>query len=548
MQAHDLLASRCGGRRRRKGFSDDSAAWLDGLAQRLDIANQLRAARSPDRLDPQAVVETALGAARLGRNAAGHRARREPAAGAGAAADGARIPEEVTMPRPPCSDAPRAAARLRRAVRLGLSAEARARRRPRPAPAVDRAARRARRARGGRAGRRSGLGAAARRQGADARRQDAGAAARFVLRAQSGDAEPAPALQGRRRRRSCTRPRRPIASARISTARTCWKAGCRKPGARRHRLAQPRARGARSRASARRARRAAPSRSGRSRRWWCADRRRCCHGCRRGCRRSSDDTMMRLLDLYRHTDPALARVLEERIGLAAIARAGGMARAERRPAGRRPALAQVRAYFAEAAGTAAKFLARAGRPAHRRARLRRLGHPRQRGRDQRPARRRCSARSTARSRRSRRTWARPGARPSSPSSPSSAAPRASTAPTAPTTAPRTVALLAGGALKGGRVDRRLAGPQGRQSARGPRSQADHRSARRAQGPAQGPPARRRWPRSPAKVFPDSGRREADGGVVGVSCRKTSIVSASLQMDWPVSLSIRRSRSRLAASR
>jgi len=35
----------------------------------------------------------------------------------------------------------------------------------------------------------------------------------------------------------------------------------------------------------------------------------------------SDDTTLRLLDLYRHTDPALARVLEERIGLSAIARA-----------------------------------------------------------------------------------------------------------------------------------------------------------------------------------------------------------------------------------
>src|SRR5437868_6130449 len=39
---------------------------------------------------------------------------------------------------------------------------------------------------------------------------------------------------------------------------------------------------------------------------------------------TSDDTVMRLLDLYRHTDPALARVLEERMGLAAIAKAGGM--------------------------------------------------------------------------------------------------------------------------------------------------------------------------------------------------------------------------------
>ena len=30
-----------------KGFSDDNAAWLDGLAQRLDIANQLAQPRSP---------------------------------------------------------------------------------------------------------------------------------------------------------------------------------------------------------------------------------------------------------------------------------------------------------------------------------------------------------------------------------------------------------------------------------------------------------------------------------------------------------------------
>src|SRR5204863_4444353 len=67
---------------------------------------------------------------------------------------------------------------------------------------------------------------------------------------------------------------------------------------------------------------------------------------------ASDDTLMRLLELYRHTDPALARVLEERMGLAAIARAGGMDE-QRRAAG----AAQVQAYFAESAGAAAKFLA-----------------------------------------------------------------------------------------------------------------------------------------------------------------------------------------------
>jgi uncharacterized protein (DUF1501 family) len=75
---------------------------------------------------------------------------------------------------------------------------------------------------------------------------------------------------------------------------------------------------------------------------------------------ASDDTVMRLLDLYRHTDPALARVLEERMGLAAIAGAGAM---DGKP-GQRPraAVAQVRAYFAEVAGAAAKFLARPDGP------------------------------------------------------------------------------------------------------------------------------------------------------------------------------------------
>ena len=44
-----------------KGFADDKAAWLDGLAQRLDIANTF-AQRVGGALDPQALVdETALG-------------------------------------------------------------------------------------------------------------------------------------------------------------------------------------------------------------------------------------------------------------------------------------------------------------------------------------------------------------------------------------------------------------------------------------------------------------------------------------------------------
>jgi uncharacterized protein (DUF1501 family) len=74
---------------------------------------------------------------------------------------------------------------------------------------------------------------------------------------------------------------------------------------------------------------------------------------------ASDDTALRLLELYRHTDPALAHVLEERMGLATIARAGGM---DGRPARPAAGAAQVRAYFAESAGAAARFLARPDGP------------------------------------------------------------------------------------------------------------------------------------------------------------------------------------------
>ncbi len=43
-----------------KGFSDDNATWLDGLAQRLDMANTF-AQRVAEDVDPEAVAETALG-------------------------------------------------------------------------------------------------------------------------------------------------------------------------------------------------------------------------------------------------------------------------------------------------------------------------------------------------------------------------------------------------------------------------------------------------------------------------------------------------------
>jgi uncharacterized protein (DUF1501 family) len=70
---------------------------------------------------------------------------------------------------------------------------------------------------------------------------------------------------------------------------------------------------------------------------------------------ASDDTIMRLLDLYRHTDVNFARVLEGRAKLTAIAPPGSV---EQKPIGQisAPDLAQLRAYFSEAVGTAAKFL------------------------------------------------------------------------------------------------------------------------------------------------------------------------------------------------
>jgi uncharacterized protein (DUF1501 family) len=69
------------------------------------------------------------------------------------------------------------------------------------------------------------------------------------------------------------------------------------------------------------------------------------------------DTAQRLLELYRHSDLKLAAVLEDNAKLTAIEQMGGMGQ---KPGG--PGAGQVRAYFAEAAGTAAKFLAQPDGP------------------------------------------------------------------------------------------------------------------------------------------------------------------------------------------
>jgi len=79
---------------------------------------------------------------------------------------------------------------------------------------------------------------------------------------------------------------------------------------------------------------------------------------------ASEDTMARLIDLYHHTDLELARALEGRRDLAAIARSGDvtvMAPTEGRQTPQGFA-AQVKTFFADAAGTSAKFLAREDGP------------------------------------------------------------------------------------------------------------------------------------------------------------------------------------------
>ena len=72
---------------------------------------------------------------------------------------------------------------------------------------------------------------------------------------------------------------------------------------------------------------------------------------------ASADTVQRLLDLYRHTDARLAAAIDESTRLASIEHSGDMTQ---KPGG--PGPAQVRGYYAEAAGTAAKFLRQADGP------------------------------------------------------------------------------------------------------------------------------------------------------------------------------------------
>jgi uncharacterized protein (DUF1800 family) len=60
VQAQNLLGEPLWRPAAPKGFSDEDAAWIDGLTQRLDVANEL-ARRIAGTADPQATLEVALG-------------------------------------------------------------------------------------------------------------------------------------------------------------------------------------------------------------------------------------------------------------------------------------------------------------------------------------------------------------------------------------------------------------------------------------------------------------------------------------------------------
>ena len=77
---------------------------------------------------------------------------------------------------------------------------------------------------------------------------------------------------------------------------------------------------------------------------------------------ADEDTQRRLLELYRHTDPKLAQALEGRRQVVALAPSGTLDTA---PGGDAPALlgmARVRKYFADAGGAAANYLAQPDGP------------------------------------------------------------------------------------------------------------------------------------------------------------------------------------------
>jgi uncharacterized protein (DUF1501 family) len=77
---------------------------------------------------------------------------------------------------------------------------------------------------------------------------------------------------------------------------------------------------------------------------------------------ATDDTIMRLLELYRDTDRDFARVFESRIKLASLTQDSGVKQTPGIGQVTGPNITQLRAYFAEAVGSAATFLAQSDGP------------------------------------------------------------------------------------------------------------------------------------------------------------------------------------------
>ena len=77
---------------------------------------------------------------------------------------------------------------------------------------------------------------------------------------------------------------------------------------------------------------------------------------------AGEDTLLRLIDLYQHSDPALARVLQGRLNLMHVAAAGNIDALTPAQREQLAGIEAVRAYFAEVAGTAAKLMARQDGP------------------------------------------------------------------------------------------------------------------------------------------------------------------------------------------
>ena len=219
---------------------------------------------------------------------------------------------------------------------------------------------------------------------------------------------------------------------------------------------------------------------------------------------ASEDTMARLLDLYRHNDVKLASVLEDNSKLTAIEHAGDMAKKRREPGP-----AQVRAYFSEAAGNAAKFLAQPDGP--------RVGALALDGWDTHVNEGIASGRlsqllgSLDDALGAIKTNMGPAWKDTVVVLATEFGRTAHINGTDGTDhGTATVSLLVGGALKGGRVIADWPGLKSRQSLREPRPQADHRSARGDQGRAEGSPARRRACAGAERVSRQR-RRQADGG-------------------------------------